>query len=708
MAAARRSRPTARRSPTGRRRGPRSTSLPAVAKPRSTPEGLPPRRSSLAPARRSCSSPPQTTPVRPQIHRVGPSRPIETLTTDATDKVIVPSTLPAQPSSSRHARLARAGAAAAPEVAPATAGGRVPRSCSTSLVQRAVPPGRQRRDRRQLAILLPRRQHDCLRPPDGGGHGSLLTLPASPPPPHRRSSALAPSGSTSLPSPGRQPRRVPDDAARGLGALHRQPRWHRRDAPHARHQHDICPQFLTDDRLVGVIGEARHRRSFLYDLGTNTRTRLFHNNTVRTIAPEYSWKSAARRHQAAGRRPSATAIRSHRARRLPGRSRAEGDGRRCARASPRASPPRTRCAPRASGSSRRSPTRSGPLVADASVARIYGYEKALFDFDSKHISRPGNKLASRLPVRDLQVVRLRAEFQWFERANALGGKTANVVATLGHRQPRARSTSSAATTTRPRHRPGGRRRLVGHGGAARDGADHGAAPAAGDDRLRLVHGRRGGAPRQPRVRPPRRRRQARVVGALNNDMVGWANDQRLDSTIRYSNPGIRDIQHGRGDPVHRPHHLRRALLQGHRRRRLLRGVRRHRRRHRFVSGAEQPALPSVARRPREHEPSARHRGGQDDGGDADAAGVEPVAADGREDGVEGTTGRHGVVEAQLGTWRDGLPRLVWSARHARRASAARQQADRNPDQRRPGWSIAVKAVNANGLEGWDWARVTVK
>ena len=35
-----------------------------------------------------------------------------------------------------------------------------------------------------------------------------------------------------------------------------------------------------------------------------------------------------------------------------------------------------------------------------------------------------------------------------------------------------------------------------------------------------------------------------IVGALNNDMIGWANDQRLDNTIRYSNPGIRDIQHG--------------------------------------------------------------------------------------------------------------------------------------------------------------------
>ena len=37
----------------------------------------------------------------------------------------------------------------------------------------------------------------------------------------------------------------------------------------------------------------------------------------------------------------------------------------------------------------------------------------------------------------------------------------------------------------------------------------------------------------------------RIVGALNNDMIGWANDHRLDNTIRYSNAGIRDVQHAR-------------------------------------------------------------------------------------------------------------------------------------------------------------------
>jgi hypothetical protein len=35
-----------------------------------------------------------------------------------------------------------------------------------------------------------------------------------------------------------------------------------------------------------------------------------------------------------------------------------------------------------------------------------------------------------------------------------------------------------------------------------------------------------------------------LVGALNNDMVGFAEDHRLDNTIRYSNKGIRDLQHG--------------------------------------------------------------------------------------------------------------------------------------------------------------------
>ena len=54
-------------------------------------------------------------------------------------------------------------------------------------------------------------------------------------------------------------------------------------------EHDVLPTFLTKDRILATIGEPRHRRSYLYDLPSMTRTRLFHNNTVRTIAPEYAW-----------------------------------------------------------------------------------------------------------------------------------------------------------------------------------------------------------------------------------------------------------------------------------------------------------------------------------------------------------------------------------------------------------------------------------
>jgi hypothetical protein len=51
--------------------------------------------------------------------------------------------------------------------------------------------------------------------------------------------------------------------------------------------------------------------------------------------------------------------------------------------------------------------------------------------------------------------------------------------------------------------------------------------------------RRGVRPaRRAGVRPARMKDSIAVVGALNNDMMGWSNDHRLDNTIRYSNPGI--------------------------------------------------------------------------------------------------------------------------------------------------------------------------
>ena len=48
------------------------------------------------------------------------------------------------------------------------------------------------------------------------------------------------------------------------------------------------------------------------------------------------------------------------------------------------------------------------------------------------------------------------------------------------------------------------------------------------------------------------------------------------------------------------------------------------------------------------------------------------------------------------------------AREARRATATRGEAAATLPGVAPGTVVSVKAVNAKGLEGWDWARVTVK
>ena len=194
---------------------------------------------------------------------------------------------------------------------------------------------------------------------------------------------------------------------------------------------------------------------------------------------------------------------------------AQGHARGAARAASRRTwRPKRRCAPRASACSRRSPPPSRRSSPSASVGRIYGYEKALFDFDSKHITQPGNKLASSLPVRDLQVVRLRAGVS-VVRAHAKRARRPDRQRRRHaerHGQPRARLRRQQPLRL-GRDRPGRRRRLVGNGGAARDGADPGRAPAAGDDRLRVVHRRGSGAARQPRVRAPRGRRQAAASSA---------------------------------------------------------------------------------------------------------------------------------------------------------------------------------------------------
>ncbi len=308
-------------------------------------------------------------------------------------------------------------------------------------------------------------------------------------------------------------------------------------------QHDLLPQFLSETRVIGVIGEARHRRSFLYDLEAGSRTRLFHNNTIRTIAPEYAWKPSpdGSKLLIAAERDGDT-VSLERGVYLTDLTRTVSRQEVRTRVTANLAAEE---ALRAKGARLYAPIAAAvkTMADEASVNRIYAYEKALYDFDSKHITRPGNKLASRYLFDTYKSFGYAPEFQWFDRANALGGRTANVIATLkGTVNPELIYVVSSHYDS------------VAIGPGADDDSS---GTAALLETARIMAQR----PQPATIvfasftgeeagllgsREFVRRAVAdkwSIVGALNNDMVGWANDTRLDNTIRYSNQGIRDIQH---------------------------------------------------------------------------------------------------------------------------------------------------------------------
>jgi hypothetical protein len=308
-------------------------------------------------------------------------------------------------------------------------------------------------------------------------------------------------------------------------------------------QHDLLPQFLTPTTILGVIGEARHRRSFVYDVTAGTRTRLFHNNTVRTIAPEYAWKvhPDGTKILIAAERDGDTVSLERGVYLMDLSRKVTRDDVRARVAASLAAEEALRTKGKRSYASIADAVRA--TVGDASVSRVYSYEKALFDFDSKHITRPGNKLASEYLFKTYASFGYTPEYQWFERANALGGKTANVIATLkGTVNPELIYVVSSHYDS------------VAIGPGADDDSS-GTAALLETARMLAKHpqpatiifasftGEEAGLLGSREFVRRAVADKLHIVGALNNDMVGWANDARLDNTIRYSNPGIRDIQH---------------------------------------------------------------------------------------------------------------------------------------------------------------------
>lgn len=308
-------------------------------------------------------------------------------------------------------------------------------------------------------------------------------------------------------------------------------------------QHDLSPRYLSPHTLLVVKGEGRHRRSYLYDTRTREETRLFHNNTVRTIAPEYEWQVGADGSKVliVAERDGDTVS--------PERGVYLTDLSRQITKTDLLQRLRTNLAAerdlRERGEKIFAPIAEEvrAAVAEVSKSRLYSYQDALFKFESKHITRPGNRKAAEYLFETLKGWGYEPEYQWFEPVP--GVRTANVVARL-------------PGTVHPEliYVVGSHYDSVERGAGADDNTSGTAVlletarilkdrPLAATVLFVFFTGEESGllGSREFARRAVAEGWAGRVRGALNNDMMGFTNDHRLDNTIRYSNAGIRDVQH---------------------------------------------------------------------------------------------------------------------------------------------------------------------
>ncbi len=313
-------------------------------------------------------------------------------------------------------------------------------------------------------------------------------------------------------------------------------------------QHDVLPRFLTGDRLLAMTGEPRHRRASVYELRNGSQRRLFANNTLRTISPEYAWApstdgrfvaveadrdgdTVSPAHSVSvvdlGRMVTPADLSARLARQLAD----ETDLRRRMTAAFQPIAALTR------------------RIADRiSPTRVYRHEQALTAFGSKHVSQPGNARAIEYLEQSYRSFGYTPDLQWFSpggRGEGGATRTANVVATLrGTENPDliyvvSSHFDSVAVGPGADDNTSGTAALL---EAARALAD---TPLPATIVFASFTGEESGLLGSREFVRLAAERKWRIAGALNNDMIGWAGDRgRLDNTIRYSNPGIRDVQHG--------------------------------------------------------------------------------------------------------------------------------------------------------------------
>ncbi len=309
-------------------------------------------------------------------------------------------------------------------------------------------------------------------------------------------------------------------------------------------QHDRFPKFLNENRFIAAKGEGRHRRSFMYNFETGEVTKLFHNNTVRTFAPEYQWEinSAGNKILILAERDGNTIspergiylldlnkkiTRQSLLERIDTNIKSEEylkeNGERIY-ANIKADVEK--------------------VLSKASVHRVYSYESDLFKFGSKFISRPGNDMASEYIFNTFKSFGYEPELQWFTPNRPThNGKTANVIATLkGTTNPELVYVISSHYDS-VENGPGADDNTSGTAALLEAAGIMAKNPMPATIMFLAFTGEEAGLLGSREFVRQAIENDINIVGALNNDMVGWTNDSRLDNTIRYSNEGIRDIQH---------------------------------------------------------------------------------------------------------------------------------------------------------------------
>ena len=307
-------------------------------------------------------------------------------------------------------------------------------------------------------------------------------------------------------------------------------------------QHDIFPQFLEDGRLLEVIGEGRHRRSYLLDIAGGERRRLFHNNTVRTISSEYAWAvSPDRRRILVSADRDGNTVSPERGLYLTDlRRRVTVDDVR--RRVDLALAAELELRARAERSYRPVRARIQEAVGDVSTSRIDRYAHDLFAFDSKYIGYPGNRLAIEYLAGQLRRFGYEPELQWFEPERGI--RSANVIATLrGTVDPDVTYVAGSHFDSEEVS-PGSDDDSSGSTALLETARVLAGRPQRATIKFVFYTAEEAGLLGSRYFAQQALADSMLVVGGLNNDMVGWMNDHRYDNTIRYSNDGIRDLQHG--------------------------------------------------------------------------------------------------------------------------------------------------------------------